>query len=75
MAKLIRMVLRWRHGAHPFKESTPSLAAGAVRGFRKNTARTLKEVAGKVTRKNAGFLIPSYPDRLQLSALISKHIT
>lgn len=43
-------------------------------GYRKDTARILKDLAGKVTRKNAGFPVPRHLDRLRFAALISRHI-
>ncbi|MFJ6419032.1 hypothetical protein [Paeniglutamicibacter sp. NPDC091659] len=43
-------------------------------GFRKDTARILKDLAGKVTRKNAGFPVPGYLNRIRFAALISRHI-
>lgn len=43
-------------------------------GFRKDTARILKDLAGKITRKNTGFPVPSYLDRLRFAALVSRHI-
>ncbi|MGJ9403049.1 hypothetical protein [Arthrobacter sp. KK5.5] len=43
-------------------------------GFRKDAARILKDLASRVTRKNAGFPTPTYLDRLRFAALTLRHI-
>lgn len=38
------------------------------------TATILKDLAGRIARKNIAFPVPNYLDRLRFTALIAKHI-
>lgn len=43
-------------------------------GFRKDTGTILKDLAGRIARKNVSFPVPNYLNRLRFAALIAKHI-
>lgn len=60
-------------GAHP--DVPWELDGKTLRGFRKDTAVTLYEIAEKVVRKNPGFVVPGYLDRKRFAGLVLRHLS
>lgn len=44
-------------------------------GFRKDTARILHHLAGRLTRRSPGFPVPDYLDNMRMAGLIIRHIS
>lgn len=43
-------------------------------GFRKDTAQILRDLSGRIVRKNTAFPVPDSLDRLRMAGLIAKHV-
>src|SRR5699024_12607734 len=68
----LRTVCEIRHADRglPWRLDEPDL-----RGFRKDGARALHELASTVTRKSAMYRVPAHLDRKHLAALINRYVT
>jgi len=67
------------HSLLEIREAHPDvpwrLHENALRGFRKDTAVVLHEIAEKVVRKNPGFVVPENLDRKRLAGLALRHLS
>lgn len=61
--------IREAHRGVPWQLSEP----GQI-GFRKDAAVILKDLAGRIARKNVAFPVPNYLDRLRFAALVARHV-
>ena len=60
---------------HAYRELPWRLDEPDLRGFRKDGARALHELASTVTRKSAMYRVPAHLDRKHLAALINRYVT
>src|SRR5699024_12756965 len=60
---------------HAYRELPWRLDEPDLRGFRKDGARALHELASTVPRKRAMYRVPAHLDRKHLAALINRYVT
>lgn len=67
------------HSLLEMKEAHPEvpwkLAGSGLIGFKRDTARILHEIAGRVVLRNAGFPVPAHLDRKRMAGLVLRHVS
>lgn len=66
------------HSLLEIREAHPTtnwrLDESEPKGYRKDTVQILRNLSGRIVRKNVAFPVPGSLDRLRMAGLIAKHL-